>query len=199
MSVTGTYSGQVNVGGVSAYGNISRSAVSQQGHSIAAPAGKAGTLTTRTDNNTGVATLGTGHGLVQTDKVDVYWAAGRRYGMDVGVVVDLVVPIDGGAGDNLPDQATALVVCKRVPVAAAVDGDDVVMLALSATKRCHVVLLDDGDAVLYAAELLANEPQVWALGAGIVNPLAGLAVASAAVTNGDSTAEATVVIAFMFD
>ena len=61
--------------------NLSRSADGAGQWSPSVSAGKAGSLTTRTDNDTGVATLAGGHGIVTSDKVDVFWAGGRRYGM----------------------------------------------------------------------------------------------------------------------
>ena len=85
---------------------VTRTASSQIGHETAPqlPAAKAGTLSARTDDNTGVVTLAAGHGLEVGDVVDVYWSGSGnyRYGMDVTVVDGNDVTVDGGAGaDNL--------------------------------------------------------------------------------------------------
>jgi hypothetical protein len=71
-------------------------------------AAKTGTLTTRTDNDTGTLTMTAGHGITTGQTLDVYWAGGQRRGMTVGTVATNSVPIDGGAGDNLPANTTAI-------------------------------------------------------------------------------------------
>lgn len=70
------------------------------------PYSVAGTLTTRTDDDTGVLTMEDGHGIVTGNVVDVYWEDGSRTGMDVGTVSTNTVQIDGGEGDNLPADET---------------------------------------------------------------------------------------------
>ena len=53
---------------------------------ITGNAGKAGTLGTRTDDNTGIVVAGaSGHGVVDSDRVRVGWAAGRRHRMVPGL------------------------------------------------------------------------------------------------------------------
>ena len=67
---------------------------------VALPIAKAGTLTTRTEDDTGEATLGAGHGITTGAIVDIYWSGGRRYGVTVGTVAGNVVPFGapGGTG-----------------------------------------------------------------------------------------------------
>jgi hypothetical protein len=83
--------------------------------------GKAGTLSTRTDDDTGVITA-TAHGLSVSDVVDVYWSGGRRYGMIVSSVADAnnvtvgTAGGDVGAGDAFPIATTAVVITERVQV-----------------------------------------------------------------------------------
>ena len=161
-------------------------------------AGKAGSLTTRTDNDTGVATLSTGHGIVTSDKVDVFWDGGRRYGMTATVATNAVT-IDGGAGDNLPAQATAVVLCKRVEVNAAFDPDDMLALLVTANKRASVVFVDSVDAVLFALDLAAGECCLWWSDSGITRPFTGNAVAKILVGNGDSAAALALTVAVLYD
>ena len=97
---TATNNSYINVGGLTIQSTVTRTASGQISHDVTLPAGKAGTLTTRTDDNTGVATLGTGHGIVQNDVVDVYWAAGVRYGMDVTAVNGNAVTVDADGEVN---------------------------------------------------------------------------------------------------
>ncbi len=82
------------------------------------PAGTAGTLTTRTDADNGVVTLGAGHGLQPNDMVDVSWVGPAGSGgirrMTVSSVSgnDVTVSATVGASDALPAQDTAVVVNK---------------------------------------------------------------------------------------
>jgi hypothetical protein len=68
------------------------------------PAGKAGTLTTRTNNTDGAATLSAGHGILTADVVDIYWDGGCRYGAIVGTV-EAVEAGNSGDGEE-QSQAT---------------------------------------------------------------------------------------------
>jgi hypothetical protein len=194
----GTISSNVSLAGISIQSLITREAEGQISHTVALAAGKAGTLTTRTDDNTGEATLGTGHGMAQNDVVDVYWEDGVRYGMVVGVVAGNVVPIDGGAGDNLPLADTALVVCKQTEINTDFDGDDAVMFAVHSTKRGHANFQDSGDASLEAVDLAANEVWWWAADTGESNPLSGNAVDKVLVSNG-TTEAATLKIGVLYE
>lgn len=78
-----------------------------------------GTLTTRTDNETGTLTMDEGHGITTGARLDLYWdddegtgaTAGYRRGITVGTVSGNSVPIgadNSGAGDNLPANGTAI-------------------------------------------------------------------------------------------
>jgi hypothetical protein len=122
-------------------------------------AAQTGTLTTRTDNDTGVATLSTGHGLLTGDICDVYWAAGMRYGMDATVSTNAVT-LDGGGGDNLPDQDTAVTVVKQQVHNTPLDGDeaDIVAViysnALAPTAKAHVDFQDSGNATIEEIDLV---------------------------------------------
>jgi hypothetical protein len=75
------------------------------------PHSVSGTLTTRTDDDTGVLTLSAMHGVMDGNTVDVFWGEDgefSRLGMTVGTVATNDVPIDGGTGDNLPTVSTAV-------------------------------------------------------------------------------------------
>lgn len=124
----------VTIGGVTCSGRNYRTGGGEITESVTLAAGKAGTLTTRTDNDTGVATLSTGHGIITNDVVDVYWSGGARRGMTATVATNAVT-IDGGAGDNLPSTTTALVVCKQTVVNHDFTAAEVKLAAASATRR----------------------------------------------------------------
>ena len=196
---TASESTNVSIAGMSIQGTRSRTATGQIAHQVSLPAGKAGTLTTRTDDNTGEATLGAGHGLQQNDVVDVLWSGGVRYGMDVGVVVGTVAPIDGGAGDVLPVQDTVLIVTKVVTIDTDFDGDLMKMIAAHSTKRAHLAFRDSVPTVLKAVELSADEPWSWVSDAQITNPLTGNPVNDIRASNGASDAAATLKIGVLYE
>ena len=187
------------VGDVSIDATVSRDyegSITEQG---SLPAGKAGSLSTRTDDNTGVATLGAGHGFQTGDKVDVFWAAGSRYGMSATVSGNDVT-IDLGGGDNLPDQGTNLVVTKRVAIAMAFSGDLLkLIVACCKTKRIRLTFEDAGGSSLLSRDLPLGEPWSWVSDQGVANPLAGGSVASVQAANGESDAAGTIQVAAKID
>lgn len=94
------------------------------------PAVNAGTLTTRTDNDTGVATLNVSHTIVTSGAlVDVYWTGGVRYGM-TATKSGAEVTIDGGSGDNLPTQSTAVILCAQTEFEMNFDGDNALVIGV---------------------------------------------------------------------
>jgi hypothetical protein len=139
------------------------------------PAAKAGSLTTRTDDDTGELTMASGHGITTGQVLDLFWSGGSRRGMTVGTVATNQVPIDGGSGDVLPTAATAITAMVPVEVVFTVDGDDVGQLVLYSPRPGYIVFIDD-----VAAEIAASVTQFTAAGgkvpfsaAGGTNPLAG--------------------------
>lgn len=189
----------VTIGGVSMSGQSQLSGENQVSYEplAAVATGKAGTLTTRTDNDTGVATLSSGHGLITNDVVDVYWSGGVRYGM-VATVATNAITVDGGAGDNLPAQDTAVVLCKQTVVTSfSFDGDNAVLIAISANRRAYWQFQDASSTVLASGELDAGEIYLYQ-GIG-TNPVAGDDVAKLVYSNGDSTSTLTLKAGVLLD
>lgn len=122
-------------------------------------AAQTGTLTTRTDDDTGVATLSTGHGIETGDVVDVYFAAGVRYGMDATVATNAVT-VDGGAGDALPTQDDAVTVVEQTDWEVNFDGDDAQIIGViyrnpdDTGAKGSLDLQDVGDASIEALDLV---------------------------------------------
>lgn len=171
---------------------------------VTLPAGKSGTLTTRTDDNTGIVTVASGHGITDSDTVDVYWSTGRRYGVDVTATGATTIEIDLGSGDNLPAQSTVVVVCKQVVVNKAIDGDNVKIIGLSAELAAstgfgtRITFFDavsaGGSAVGSGIYLAANEPLIIDVQGGATNLLTGSPILSFVASNGDGTNAATLKI-----
>ena len=171
------------------------------------PVGKAGSLTTRTDNNTGTITMSdAGHGIATGAKVDVYWNGGVQYNVTVGTVVGTSVPIDLGVGDNLPGASTAVVVSVRSQINLDIDGDALVLLAIkqkfnsnTITADSHIDFQDSGSAEIAELDMEANGPQVWDIAGGSANPFTGNSITKAFASNGSATDAATLQLLWLQD
>lgn len=185
------------IGGVQVQGVISESGGGQIGEEFTAPMAAAGALTTRTDSDTGVVTLSTGHGVQSADIVDVFWSGGRRHGM-TATVNGNAVSLDGGAGDSLPAATTAVTVAQRVDASFSFEGDDAQFVLIASDKRASVVLKDANGTVL-AIDLLPGRAWPWATSFGSTNPLAGKSIVGAWIGCGDATAAAAVKVGVIHD
>ncbi len=159
---------------------------------------KAGTLTTRTDNNTGTITLGSGHGITTGQIVDVFWSGGVQRTVTVGTVSGTSVPIDGGIGDNLPTATTAVTVCVQKAINLAIDGDNADMVAIvletvdkSLRTAANVQFLDAASDVIAEIDLVANVPQVWDIEGGSANPFTGDPITNLKASQANSTSTET--------
>ncbi len=155
---------------------------------------KIGQLTTRTDNNTGTLTMASGHGIITGDRLDIYWTEndikGHRRGVVVGTVASLSVPIDLGAGDNLPTNLTAVTAQVPTEEELLVTGDNVQFIACKSSRRGIIVFADVSDVELAAVytelEGTTGGGYQWYTGNGLTNPLAGDACTKVFFSNGDS-------------
>lgn len=197
-----TYQVSVSAAGLSVEGQIVRSGDGVIGHEIALPAADAGTLSTRTDDDTGTLTMSSGsHGITTGAVIDLYWSGGVRYGITVGTVSGTSVPIgadDSGAGDVLPAQDTAITADVQVSVNTLIDGDNVSLLAMElqttgTSGKGHVDMLDSGPATIEEIDLVGNVPRVFDITGGDTNVFTGNVIESMKVSNGDTTA-ATLII-----
>ena len=201
-----TYGITVQSAGVSIQKTITRTGDGLITREVSLPAAKAGTLTTRTDNDTGVVTVASGHGILDTDNVDLYWATGRRYGVDVTAVTATTISIDAGAGDNLPIATTAVTIVKQVTINVAIDGDAAKVIALS-MEFVSASITDDGHATFKDAaadsianlDLEANTPQIYDVAGGQSNPFTGDPITVCYASNGCSSEAATLKIICLED
>jgi hypothetical protein len=137
---------------------------------------------------TGELTMAGGHGITTGARLDVYWSGGSRYGMTVGTVATNQVPVDGGAGDVLPADETAVTAMVPVQENLAVTGNDVVAIVADAAAAATVVFTTSAPADVLAVEIAgATAAYFWQTGEG-TNPMAGAAVAKVYLSHGDSTA-----------
>lgn len=201
MSPSINYSLNVNGLGGSITQAIQRIADGGLPLEIPLPAGKPGTLSTRTSGTAGVATVGTGHGITTSNTVDVYFAGGVAFGCTVSATTSTTITFSSASGDSLPVVTTAIVVTAQVPFNVSILGDDLTFIAINQkfanqniTDQSQVTLLDVSSATVVQLDLEANTPRVWDVAGGSDNPFTGNAIVSALASCGSSIQGATLQI-----
>ena len=181
-----TISGSVNFGGKSAA--YTRTVETESGidHEYVLAAGKAGTLTTRTNNTQGVVTLGAGHGLA-SGTFDVHFADGSRHGV-TAVIVENAATISLGTGDNLPDDESAVVFSPRTEIDTDVDGDLVEIVSVTGTARVGVEFAKNDETNLLNVDVAAGGAYEWDSDSLSECPLAGMDVGKAWASAGTAVA-----------
>lgn len=179
---------------VSAFGVDFSSDDSQSGNAetsveVTLGAAKIGQLTTRTDANTGTLTMSGGHGITDAARLDVYWSGGRRRGMTVGTVSANSVPIDGGAGDDLPANLTAITAMVPTEVAFGVTAAGGVGLGFSnkggANAYAIAAFCQSGGTEVLAYVLAPLRATTWLLSGDPTTPI-GSNIAKVYLSHGDS-------------
>lgn len=204
---TSTYSAVVQIGSI----NINRTrAFSTDGEVTASPSlvvAQSGTLTTRTDADTGTITMASGaHTIATGNTVDVYWSGGVQYGVTVGTVSGTAVPIDTGSGDDLPAQDTAVTVVPQQAVTCNIDGDNASIVAIELvpssatdTTAAHLDMQDSGGSTILELDLVAGVPRIYDLAAGDTNALTGNPIVSIKASQAGTDAARVVKIAAAYD
>lgn len=201
------YSVNLSGGGVSINQTVSREADHPNPYSATLPIAKSGSLTTRTDDNTGVITSST-HGYTDADTVDVYWVGGYRYAMSITSYDANTITVDGGAGTNLPAQSTAVIVCKRTRINTAIDADMSEIMAFSSVRasdadttvtRSILAFYDATDALVGSVIVLAGKsPTVIDVHGGATNSLTGNPITYCKATH-EGTAETAALTIFSLE
>lgn len=151
-----------------------------------------GGLSTRTDNNTGVVTMtDPAHAITTGMRVDVYWDGGSRYGMTVGTVAGVTVPIDLGGGDNLPIAATTVVVSPAVTMTFGVTGNNMTALVMAAPQAKGLFAFDVGGTDSFAVTLQQGDVYDWSSHSNSANPFAGLVITGMHQSSSDTTKATT--------
>jgi len=137
-------------------------------------AADAGTLSTRTGDDVGTATLSTGHGIITGDIVDMYWSGGAQYNITVGTVATNSVPLSGGAGDVFPIQDTVISISKRTAITFTDVGNNVSAFMVQCNQACRFAFMAAGGEITAATfSISADQGIPWYEGMGYTNPLAG--------------------------
>jgi len=195
MSVTLTNSDMCTVLG---YQFPNRETVSADGSiikTVSVAAAKTGTLTTRTDANTGELTMAASHGITTGARLDLYWSGGSRRGITVGTVATNAVPIDLGAGDDLPADETVITAMVPTEEAFAVSGSTVTAIALFSDVAGQIVFCasDETEIKAYSVGGASGGAQsmVWTTARDADNPVTGGAITKVYFSHGSSTETAT--------
>jgi len=162
------------------------------------PAAKVGQLTTRTDNDTGVVTMTGGHGFITGDKIDLYWSGGSRVRMAATVAVNAVT-LDGGSGDVLPANLTAVTAMKARVEDFVVTGDNVVGITANFPTQGSIVFANSDDSFTYPVRTDDAGAWIWYTGSGVTNPLAGESITKVYFSHADATSSQTITVAALFD
>lgn len=166
---------------------------------VSLPAAKGGSLSVRTDDDTGTVVADSGsHGISTGNRVDLYWTGGSRRGVTVGTVSGTSIPIDGGAGDNLPSQAADITIVVAQEFDLNVVGNDIEALAMYAGARGTIVI-EDGSGELMARVFEDLDNYIWYDGIGDVNPLAGDTATKVFMSQAGESAAATFKIGVLYD
>lgn len=196
MTVSATYGLSISAGGMSIQSSIIRSSTASIAIDETMSAAKSGTLTTRTDDNTGELTMAASHGITTGQIIDIYSAGPVVHRKStVGTVATNAVPIDLGIGDVLPADETAITAMVRQNVNCLIDGDNCKLLAIllktvdtTLTTAGHVSFYDASDNEIAELDLVANIPRVYDLEGGATNPFTGAPITYARISHAGTSA-----------
>lgn len=187
------------VGGESLSENLNIDADAAIVHNVSIPAAEAGSLSTRTDADTGVITADeSGHGITDSDLVDVYWTGGSRRGMTVSSVVGALISVDAGNGDDFPTQGTEVAVVIPTTLDLEVLGTNVAAIALYTEARGQFVFHDAGGEELFK-RLDDGAVYIWHEDEGLDNPITGDSIESVKVSHENTSAAKTMKVAVTYD
>ena len=193
-----------DIGGISINSTVTRTADGQIGHDVTLPAAVAGTVSSYSAGPPESWTLNLpGHALAINDIVDVYWSAGRRYGMKVTAVVADDVTVEDGpnaGGDSVPTTTgTAVTASRQLTIDTDFNGDLLAAIGALATTRAHLGFFDTGGLLALSLDLAASEVWHWLSGGTATNPLAGKTVDYVVATQADSAASANLKLGILYD
>lgn len=168
----GIINSDISVGGLSFKSSLSQTEEAAMSQELTLTKGQAGTLSTRTSNTEGTATLAADHGITTGQTVDIYWTGGSRRGVTVGTVAGTSVPFSLGSGDSLPVQTTAIIISPISEANMDFTAEDMQFLAaMIIGSGGQLVFLTNANAELANFSLSSNIALSWFYGNGFTNPL----------------------------
>lgn len=205
---SGQYAVALTIGGISTSKSIVRTGDHPNPYSVNLPSGQSGTIASvDAPNNTCNVTLSAGHGIANTETVDLYWSTSNlRYGMTASAVNATQATLSDGTGDTLPSVNTSVVATEQVEINTQIDGDNIQILGIVAeytdensTSKAHIDMQDSGNATIEEIDLTANQPRIYDITGGDTNVFTGNPITHSYASNGDSSANATLKILSLED
>lgn len=139
------------------------------------PAAASGTLTTRTDNETGTITGTTGHGITTGAVIDIFWDGGARFGVLVGTVSGNSIPIgadNSGTGSNLPTASTVVKFMVPHEESLVVSAGAIRGITVYSQRVGRIAFLESDGTPIVAYDLTAGQTKVpYLYGDGQANPI----------------------------
>ncbi len=162
----------------------------------------AGTLTTRTDANTGTITMTSGSHLVTTGAIiDIYFTHTDgttlkcQRTVTAGTVSGTSVPFDLGVGDDLPLVNTAVIVGIVEQYSFSFTGDNMKSLAIGCEGRATVVLVSGTVTEQLAKVFTSAGAYGWTTTDSEANPIAGDTITFVKMSQASTTAAVAVRVA----
>ncbi len=161
------------------------------------PAGS-GTLSTRTNNTSGVLTMTPGHGII-TGNIDLYWGTGKRIKVAASVSTNTIT-ISSGSGDNLPLQGVAITAMNQVQAVFSIanTANVIALLGSCNAAQATATIYDGSDDLLTQMNMRGSSGSyIWDSNTGAPSPLTDFSTATyVLLSHGDSsTAQQVNVIA----
>jgi hypothetical protein len=160
-------------------------------------AAKEGSITVRTDANTGTLVLAADHGVITADKICIFWdddedtlaEKGARSNVTVGTVAGTTVPIDLGDGDDLPPVGTPVrVMVLHSETYNVTDPEiDPVFIVGTCTTRGFIIFAQTDGTPIVTAEIDGENggSYVWTEESGAASPFGTSDVAKVLTAHGD--------------
>lgn len=157
------------------------------------PAAKTGTLTTRTDDNTGTITGQSGHGITTGSTFDIFWtnadgSVGCQRNAVAGTVSGTSIPFDTGVGDNLPAQDSAVTITPQTTITGISFAANSLSMLLATCQGPFSLQFKGSSTVHDTFRGKARAAYFWYSGCQYANPMAGDTVDTILISNGDSAA-----------
>jgi hypothetical protein len=165
-------------------------------------AAKAGTLATRSSATAGTLTLGSGHGITDGQRIDIYFSGGYAYGATVGTVSGTSVPFTGAVGtagtggEALPAQTSAVTACVANEESFNVTAANLKYLSayspVSGVSALAVFAESDNTVVKVAPISGGPGAYQWTVGSGAASPF-GDNVAKVFMSHNNTTQSVSVI------
>jgi hypothetical protein len=191
---TGRVNISYRVGGAVVDAQIDREDEQGAATLVPLPAGIAGTLTTRTDADTGIVTVLAGHGITTSDTVTLFWAGGVRRGLTVTATAATTISIDVGAGADLPAVSSVVTIAKEVVTSLGHIGNDLAIFAIHSVNRLMANIRDATPATILALDIAGRESFAYISTFSGTNPFAGETLVTAVLANGGTTAATATIL-----